>query len=70
MKICVNCRIEMVCTHTGRTAVWHGNHVYRGDEHTCPSCGAKFLNCSATPYYDPDALSKTRENPLNMTEDK
>lgn len=67
MKICVSCKKEMRCTKTGRTAVWDRNHVYRGDEYTCPDCGAKFLVCNAQPYHDESALRMASDEPIDMT---
>lgn len=68
MKICVTCRKEMRCTKTGKTAVFHGSHVYRGDEFECPKCKAKFMNCNQAPTHDPDALNRDHDEPLNMDE--
>lgn len=60
MKICVNCRKEMKCTKTGRTAVFCGNHCYPGDEFTCKSCGMKVLVCNSNPYHSADILQKSK----------
>ena len=65
MNICVGCRKEMTCEKTGRDAVWHGHHAYRGDVFRCRECGAEVLICTPSPYYvetpDADAIDMTEK---------
>jgi predicted RNA-binding Zn-ribbon protein involved in translation (DUF1610 family) len=39
--VCKPCKTEMVCDANGSTVASEGypNHVYAGDEFSCPSCG-------------------------------
>ena len=47
MKICVECRMEMKCTKTGKLAIFGATYRARsGDQFTCPKCGTRFLVCT------------------------
>lgn len=62
MVICGSCAVESVCTKTGRAVRWRGEYCKRGDEYTCPVCGAKFIYVMAsTEGYSDDLLIGTEK---------
>jgi DNA-directed RNA polymerase subunit RPC12/RpoP len=61
LVICANCKKEMVCIKTGKTAIFGKGHCYVGDEFACKTCGAKTLICTGAPYYIEAAVDKVKE---------
>ena len=68
MKICIPCKIEMRCARTGKDAVWHKEHCYRGDEFICPKCGTAILVCNPVPYDKLNAY--LQEDCIRMTDEQ
>ena len=54
MNICVDCKKEMKCIHTGTRVRYGLTHVYAGDKFECPECHCAVVVCNTNPYYDPD----------------
>lgn len=70
MLICIKCKEEMKCTKTGRPMVWKTNHIYRGDEYTCPKCETKIIYSNSQSYHMEKALVVLeKEDPLDMDKD-
>lgn len=52
MVICAKCRVAMQPVHVGRVVRWRGHWCRSGDEHECPTCGARIVAGLAHEGYD------------------
>lgn len=66
MMICVKCKSEMLCSCTGKKVVYGTDHVYSGDEFTCPGCYAQVIATNNVPYHDPQVLTRDPSRVLQM----
>ena len=58
MKICVECKREMLCDKNSIGADFGFGHVYAGDRFRCPKCGKMILVCNRGSIHDPSYKSQ------------